>query len=190
VIAGLLLAAGGARRFGSQKLVAPLGGVAIVRRSAAALAEHVDEMIVVVGSEGDRVRDALTGIAAQIVENPDWNDGLSSSLRRGVAALPKGADAVLVALGDQPTPDPRTFATLVARWRTSTCPIVAARYRDGVAPPVLMGRAVFGEIDGLRGDVGARPIIQRDPGRVAFVDIDADAPRDVDTVDDLRALER
>jgi molybdenum cofactor cytidylyltransferase len=189
VIAGVLLAAGGASRFGSQKLVAPLGGIAVVRLAALALAPHVDELIVVVGSEADAVRAVLADMTVRLVDNPQWSDGLSTSLQRGVAALPVGTEAVLIALGDQPVIDPAVFVRLLSQWHETARPIVAARYRGILSPPVLLARSIFGEVTVLEGDVGARPIIQREPHRVAFVDIDSDPPRDVDTVPDLRALD-
>ena len=85
MIAGLLLAAGGARRFGSQKLVATLDDVPLVRHAAQALAQETDELIVVVGSESAAVTRALDGIDARIVENAEWERGLSTSIRCGVA---------------------------------------------------------------------------------------------------------
>ena len=190
MIAGVLLAAGGARRFGSQKLVVPLGGMAVVRRAAIALAPHVDELTVVVGWEADAVRAALAGVDARVVENAAWNDGLSTSLRAGIASLPASADAALIALGDQPAVDTMVFARLLEQWREGSLPIVAARYRGVVAPPVLLHRSIFGEVGQLEGDTGARPIIQRDPTRVAFVDFGEAPPLDVDTVADLQVLDR
>jgi len=98
MIAGLLLAAGGARRFGSQKLVASLDNVPLVRHAAEALASEVDELIVVVGSEAAAVTNALDGIVARIVENAEWTVGLSSSIRCGVNAMKPETTAVIVAL--------------------------------------------------------------------------------------------
>ena len=190
VIAGLLLAAGGARRFGSQKLLAPLDGTAIVRRAAETLGAEVDELWVVVGCEGDAVRRALDGVATHVVDNPQWERGLSSSLAAGIRALPPGVDAVVIALGDQPTLDNEVIRQVIASWRTSSQPIVSARYRGTRGHPVLLDRRVFAEASSGSGDVGARDLIARDPSRVAFVDVNGDPPRDVDTKDDLSALER
>jgi molybdenum cofactor cytidylyltransferase len=190
VIAGLFLAAGGARRFGSQKLLAPLDGSAIVRRAAETLAAEVDELWIVVGSEGDAVRRALDGLAAHVVENPQWERGLSSSLAAGIRALPADVDAIVIGLGDQPTLGNEVIRQVIGSWRTSSQPIVSARYRGIRGHPVLLDRRVFAEASSGSGDVGARDLIARDPSRVAFVDVNGDPPRDVDTKDDLSALER
>lgn len=188
MIAGVLLAAGGARRFGSQKLVAMIDGVPIVRLAERALAAVADTTIVVVGSEASAVRAALGESSADVVENPNWADGLASSLRQGILAVPNDAAAAIVALGDQPQLDGAVMRALIGRWRETSSPIVSARYRGVRGHPVLFDRAVFAELGALHGDAGAKGLIDRSPGRVAYVDVDADVPRDVDTPDDLAAL--
>ena len=188
MVAGILLAAGAARRFGSQKLVAMLGETPIVRRSALALAPHVDELVVVVGSESERVRDALDGVSARIVENPLWSEGQASSLRAGFADLSNDVDAAIVALGDQPAVDSSIFTMLIERWRSSARSVVAARYRGVISPPILFAQSIFSEMGALQGDIGARPVVQREPARVAFIDLDAPPPVDIDTIADLRSL--
>jgi molybdenum cofactor cytidylyltransferase len=190
VIAGVLLAAGGARRFGSQKLVASLDGEPVVRRAARTLASAVDSLIVVVGNERDAVCTALDGVTATIVENPDWAKGMSTSLDCGISAVPAEAECAIVALGDQPGIDPAVARAVVGRWRDTRSPIVVARYLDGRGHPVLFAREVFGELLALEGDQGARALIERSADRVAFVDVPGRAPRDVDTVEDLRSLTR
>ena len=189
MIAGLLLAAGGARRFGSQKLLALLGDGPIVARSANTLAAETDELWVVVGAESAAVRRALVGVPATVVENEHWERGLSSSLAAGIRALPPEVDAIVIALGDQPSLDRGVIREVIAAWRASGQPIVSARYREVRGHPVLLDRRVFDEASRLSGDVGARDVIAREPSRVAFVDVNADPPRDVDTRDDLSALE-
>lgn len=188
MVAGILLAAGAARRFGSQKLVATLDGTPIVRRSALALAPHVEELVVVVGNDAERVRDALEGVTARIVVNPLWGEGQASSLRAGFAALSDDVDAAIVALGDQPAVDPSIFTMLIEHWHSSGRPIVAPRYRSVISPPILFARSIFAEMSALQGDLGARPVVQREPARVAFIDLDAPPPVDIDTIADLHSL--
>src|SRR5262245_14334874 len=116
VIAGLLLAAGGASRFGSQKLLAPLAdGLPLVRQTAMTLRGGVDLLVIVVGSEADAVGRVLVAVDATIVRNEEWAEGLSTSLRAGVRALPTDATAAIVALGDQPFVDPAVIHTMVAQ---------------------------------------------------------------------------
>jgi molybdenum cofactor cytidylyltransferase len=189
VIVGLLLAAGGGSRFGSQKLLGRVHGVPIVATAAGALAPLVDRLIVVVGSEAQAVTDALAGINVTLVENPRWAEGLSTSLKLGVLAAPKETKAAVVALGDQPGIDPSVVRKVIALWRETGHPIVSTRYRGNRGHPVLLGCGVFGEVGAISGDVGARSLIERDATRVAFVDVDAGAPPDVDTPEDLAALD-
>jgi molybdenum cofactor cytidylyltransferase len=185
VIAGLLLAAGGARRFGSQKLVAPLDGIPLVRHAAAALGRSTDVLVIVIGHEADAVRAALSDVDASIVENTDWSQGLSSSLRHGLAALTPDVEAIVVALGDQPRIDPLVVRSLVDGWRASGMPIVTARYRGERGHPVLFDRTVFPRLTTLRGDVGARTIFEQSPEQIAYVDVNDTVPVDVDTPQDL-----
>ena len=190
MIAGILLAAGGARRFGSQKLVARVGGTPIVRHAADALRAGVDELVVVVGSDAPLVREALAGLDARFVRNEEWAAGLSASLRCGIGALQNEADAAVIALGDQPGMDPALVRSVIATWRSSGQPIVVARYRGNRGHPVLLDREVYDEAMAISGDVGARALMDRTPQRVAYVDVDQAAPRDVDTRPDLEALEQ
>jgi molybdenum cofactor cytidylyltransferase len=185
VIAGVLLAAGGARRFGSQKLVAPFDNAPLVWHAAAALARSTDALVIVIGHEADAVRAAVSDVDASIVVNPDWRQGLSSSLKCGIASLPADAEAIVVALGDQPRIDPLVVRSLVHEWRSSGKPIVTARYRGERGHPVLFDRSVFPQLAALRGDVGARTIFEQSPDQVAYVDVDDAVPAEFDTIEDL-----
>lgn len=188
MIAGLLLAAGGARRFGSQKLVASLDNVPLVRHAAEAMAREVDELIVVVGSEASAVTKALHEIDARVVENAEWAIGLSTSIRCGVRAAKPGTTAVIVALGDEPRVDGQVCRALIATWRATSLPIVVARYAGEIGHPILFDASLFGELTALDGDRGARGVIQRSAERVAYVDMATAPPADVDKPDDLRRL--
>src|ERR1043166_471640 len=162
MIAGVLLAAGGARRFGSQKLLALVDGEPLVRRSASVLAGAVDKLFVVVGHEREAVREALAGVPAAIVVNHHWPEGQSTSLRAGVEALPLQTEAVVVALGDQPQVDAALIQALIGAWRDARRSIVVPLY-DGVrGNPVLFAQEVFAELRAVEGDVGARGVIERD----------------------------
>jgi CTP:molybdopterin cytidylyltransferase MocA len=117
MIVGVLLAAGGATRFGSQKLIAPYRGEPLVCHAARLLRSVTDETIAIIGNDAEAVREALAPADVRIVENLDWRDGLSTSLRAGIRALPATAQAVIVALGDQPAIDPAVARALVEQWR-------------------------------------------------------------------------
>jgi molybdenum cofactor cytidylyltransferase len=190
VITGLLLAAGGASRFGSQKLVAPFRGEALVRHAALRLVSVTDGGLAVVGKDAETVRDALSGCGLSVVENPSWGDGLSASLKVGLANLDRSVEAVIVALGDQPDLDADVMRSLISVWRETALPMVTARYRGVRSPPVLLAREIFPEVLTLTGDMGAKQLMDRFPYRVGYVDVDSDIPYDVDHREDLSAHDR
>ncbi|HYR71742.1 MAG TPA: nucleotidyltransferase family protein [Candidatus Acidoferrum sp.] len=189
MIAAVVLAAGLSRRMGQAKLLMPVGGRAIVRYVVeSVLAGGVDLVWVVTGPDVEPIEAALAGLEAQIAVNPAPEEGQASSLRAGIAALPASVDAVLIALGDQPSLAPSIIPALLAARRTSPKLIVAPRYRDGQGNPVLFKREIFPELLRLTGDQGARPIIQKEPARVEWVDLDLPMPPDVDTLDDYEKI--
>ncbi|MGH7385003.1 MAG: nucleotidyltransferase family protein [Candidatus Rokuibacteriota bacterium] len=189
MIAGLVLAAGLSRRMGQAKLLMPLGGRAIVRHAVEGVrAGGVDSVWVVTGPDIAPIEAALAGLDVQLVVNPAPEDGQAGSLRAGIAALPAAVDAVLIALGDQPALAPSIIPALLAARRTSPKLIVAPRYRDGQGNPVLFKREIFPELLRLTGDQGARPIIQKEPARVEWVELDLPMPPDVDTQDDYEKI--
>ena len=189
MIAGIVLAAGLSRRMGQAKLLMPVGGRAIVRYVVeSVLAGGVDSVWVVTGPDVEPIEAALAGLEVQIAVNPAPEEGQASSLRVGLTALPESVDAVLIALGDQPSLAPSIIPALLAARRTSSKLIVAPRYRDGQGNPVLFKREIFPELLRLTGDQGARPIIQKEPARVEWVDLDLPMPPDVDTQDDYEKI--
>ena len=187
MIIGLVLAAGASRRFGSQKLLAPSGGIPLARRSVEALlASALDEIVVVLGADADAVGASLAGLRVRAVTNPDYADGMSTSLRVGVDALPPQARAAVVALADQPAVGATLVDALIDRYRSTGGPIVAPLYRGGVrGNPVLFERSVFPELRAITGDEGGRSVIARDPGRVVLAEVDVEMPGDVDRPGDL-----
>jgi len=188
VIAGLLLASGAARRFGSNKLVEPLGDRAVVRWSAEALTDEVDELFVVVPEDAMQIRDALAGLTARFVVNREAHAGLSSSIRAGISALPPDAEAVVITLGDQPMVQREVLARVIARWREGGASAVAASYTDGRGHPVLFGAALFAALQSLEGDRGARGLLDGLGAELAIVEIDDRQPIDVDTREVLDQL--
>ncbi len=189
MIAALVLAAGASRRFGGQKLLHPVRGVPLARRSVErVLAAGPELTIVVVGCDADAMRHALAGLDVEIVRNPHPEEGLSSSLRAGLAVVPSNALAVLVALGDQPIDRDEVIPAIVSRFGGDDSAIVAPRYRGEQGLPVLFARSMFAELEAVTGDQGARSVIRANPSRVAYVDFDFPMPPDVDTPADLERL--
>lgn len=191
MIAALLLAAGGARRFGAPKLLQELNGKPIVRWSAELLrGAPVDEIIVVVPPDHEEMRLALSDVDARFVVNPRPDRGMGSSLACGVSALDARVAAVLVALADEPMLARAGLERVVERYRAGGASIVAPTYRGIRGHPVLFDRAVFDELRALSEDRGARSVADRDPARLAVVELEEAKPIDVDTPDDLARLRR
>lgn len=191
MIAGVVLAAGRARRFGRQKLLADLGGRPIVRHAVEqVLAAGLEEVVVVLGAESDAVAAALSGLPVRTVVNHRYSEGMASSIVCGVGAVTPGATAIVIALGDQPTIGAGTIARLVAAWHESRRAITAPVYDGTRGTPVLFDAALRSELLALSGDGGARPVVDADPGRVTEVHFARPMPPDVDTPAALEELRR
>lgn len=191
MIAALLLAAGASRRFGggNQKLVQELNGQPVVRWSAASLiGGPVDDVIVVVGSNDAPVRDALKGLPVRFVRNGAADDGMASSVAVGVSAVLAETDAALIVLGDEPLAGRVPLERVVQRYKEGGAAVVAPTFRGVRGHPVLFERSVFPELLALTGDRGARAVADREPGRLALVELDLPKPVDVDTPADLARL--
>jgi molybdenum cofactor cytidylyltransferase len=189
VITAVVLAAGTASRFGSQKLLAPFHGGTLVRRTVEnVLASQVSETLVVLGRDGEGVRGALAGLKVRFVTNPDFRSGLSTSLRAGVEAVQPSAIAAVIVLGDQPGVTAAIIDQLIEERRRSGRPIVVPEYAGTRGNPVVFDATMFAELRAIEGDQGARGVIARDPARVAAVSFPFDVPEDVDTPEDYARL--
>lgn len=188
-VAAIVLAAGRARRMGRNKLIAELDGAPIVRRVAgAALASRARPVVVVTGHEADAVRAALAGLDVVLAHNPDHAEGMSTSLRVGLAAAGP-ADAALVCLGDMPRLAAHHLDAVIAA-RAGDDTIVVPTFDRKRGNPVLWPRRYFAEIAALTGDVGARALIDRYAEHVCFLPVDDPAILlDVDTPAALAALQ-
>ena len=191
-IAALVLAAGQSRRMGrTNKLVAEIDGVPMVARVVdTVLASQAERVIVVTGYQADRVRKALDGRDVAFVHNPDYAAGLSGSLKRGLAALPAGGDAVVVCHGDMPRVTAAEIDRLIAAFdppegRAICVPTVRGKRGN----PVLWAGRFIPEMLELEGDVGAKHLIGQYPELVAEVAMTDDGPLiDIDTPAALTGL--
>ncbi|HEX7839486.1 MAG TPA: NTP transferase domain-containing protein, partial [Kofleriaceae bacterium] len=182
-IAAVVLAAGRASRMGENKLIAELGGEPIVRRTVrAVLASRARPVIVVTGHEAEAVRAALAGFDVTFVHNPDFADGMSTSLRVGIAAA-GAVHAALVCLGDMPRLEGRHLDAVIDAFRAGDPDqIIVPTYDRKRGNPVLWPSGYFTEIAELSGDVGARALLSRHADHVRLLAIDDPAILvDVDT---------
>src|SRR5262249_59929690 len=190
-IAAIVLAAGRSTRMGGpNKLLAEIGGKALVRiATEQALASRADPVIVVTGHQRERVEQALAGLAVRLVHNPDFADGLSTSLKTGLAAVPPEADGAIVCLGDMPQVRAAMIDRLIAAFDPARGALIVIPTIDGKrAHPVLLSRRFFPELAAGEGEVGARHMIGAYGEAVVEVAADRAALVDIDTPEALSAL--
>jgi molybdenum cofactor cytidylyltransferase len=177
-----VLAAGASSRMGQPKQLLDWGGKPMVRHVVEQVRKAGLEAFAVLGCQAEQVCLALEGSGARLVINADWEQGLGSSLRAGLAAVPDEVGGIVFVHADQPRLTPDLLAALVARFRASRAPIVLPAYGERRGPPVLFARALFGELAQARGDEGGRGIIQRYAAQVAIVPVqEPDVLNDIDT---------
>ena len=193
-VSALVLAAGRSTRMGPvNKLLAPLGGRAMVRAVVDELAgSSVRPVVVVTGHEAGRVQEALAGSGVRLVHNPEYRQGLSGSIRTGLAALPESSEAAVICLGDMPL----VTATHVDRLAAAFDPaegreICVPVFEGKRGNPVLFARRFFDEMAEVRGDVGARHLIDEYEEYVCEVAMgDRAVLVDVDSPQALREIGR
>ncbi len=192
-IGALLLAAGQSRRMGGpNKLLAEIEGVPMVARVAQRLlASRARPIIAVLGNRADEIDAALGRLPVERVRNPDFAEGLSTSLKRGLSALPGDLDGVLVCLGDMPLISGRHLDRLIAAFNPLEGRAIVVPTRHGKrGNPVLWSKRFFSEMAQIAGDVGARHLIGEHAELVAEVEMDDDAILvDIDTPEALAALQ-
>ncbi len=183
-VAALILAAGQSRRSGaSHKLRATFDGVPLLRRTCETVLEAgFSKALVVLGFEKESFASQIKSLPVETVKNPRFAEGLSTSLQTGIQALNADADGVLVMLADMPALTAADIVKLVEAFkRAGGAAVVRATDNGKRGNPVILPRMVFPEIMKLRGDVGAKPIVEGFEGRVIDVEIGAAASQDVDT---------
>lgn len=184
----LVLAAGASTRLGEPKQLVRVGGrpaLHAVVSNAVAVAGHA--VTVILGAHARDLTHVLLHSPASIVINRDWEEGMASSIRRGIAALPPGCEAVMIVLGDQVAVTADDLRRLVSAWKGETSTIAASVYSGRTGVPAIFPSWCFGELTQLRGDQGARALLQRNTSRLVHVPI-PNAAFDLDTPDDLLRL--
>jgi molybdenum cofactor cytidylyltransferase len=181
----IVLAAGASTRFGSAKQLARVAGRPLLHTAVARAAEVAGSAVtIVLGARAAELTPLLTHSQASVVINREWREGMASSIRAGVARLPATCTAALLMLVDQAAVTAEDLERLVSAWRRQPEYIVAARYGMTTGVPAIFPRSAFSDLAALRGDVGARVLLQRNPDRVVRVPM-ASAAIDIDTPEDL-----
>jgi molybdenum cofactor cytidylyltransferase len=191
-IAAIVLAAGRSTRMGGpNKLLAEINGRPLVRIAAEqALASRAHPVIVVTGHQREQVDAVLGGLDVTRVHNPDFAEGLSTSIKAGIAAVPDEVDGVVVCLGDMPQVNASLIDKLLAAFDPEKGALVVVPTIGGKrGNPVVWSRRFFPELATLQGDTGARHLIKSVPEAVVEVPLSGTAALvDVDTPDALQAV--
>jgi molybdenum cofactor cytidylyltransferase len=188
----VLLAAGRGTRFGTEpKLLARLDGRPLVRHAAeAALASRVRPVVAVLGAHAEAVEAEFVGLDITLVRNADYRDGLSTSLRVGLAVLPAECDAAIVMLGDMPRVSPAQIDALAGAFALAggTPSAVVPLHGGRRGNPVLLNlRLLADDIAGLSGDRGAGPLLAGRPDVLEIVG-EPGTSLDIDTPESLATL--
>jgi len=186
-VTGLVLAAGLSRRLGRPKQLLPYRGTTLLDHTLeTARACPFDQLLCVLGSEADAIRDSVDLRGVEVVENPGFETGCSSSIAASLGAVDPGSEVLVLMLGDQPGVTPETVAALLAA--RGDAALAACRYDDGRGHPLAFARSTFAELGALHGDKGVWKLLDRRAADVVEVRIGGRIPIDVDTWDDYRAV--
>lgn len=194
MISAIVLAAGESKRMGRPKQLLEWGGKTLLRHVLKSLlSSAADEVILVLGHEAEAIKKSLPAFPIKIAINPDYRQGMASSLRQGLLAMHPGSDAFLVLLADQPGIGPEIINRLIQEFQRADPGrgIVRPVYRGRPGHPVLIGARYLQEALQLQGDVGARQILMNHPEDILEIDVDQDAVlEDIDTPEDYRKYTR
>ena len=185
----IVLAAGASTRFGGIKQLVRIDGRPLLHTTVSRAVEVAGAAtIVVLGANAAELAPLLTHTPATIVVNRDWREGIGSSIRAGIARLPAACTGAMLMLADQAAVTAQDLQRLVGTWRRQPEYIAAALYAGATGVPAVFPRASFRQLAELRGDIGARMLLQRNPDRVVRVPMDS-AALDIDTPEDLLTLD-
>lgn len=183
-IAAVVLAAGPAQhRDGRNRLLEPLAGEAVISRVVrTVVASQADPVVVVLGENAEAVRRAVSGLRVKIIENLDFAEGISTSVRCGIGVLPEDISGAVICLGDMPWVRTRDIDRLIAAFDPGDGRLIcAASYRGQRGHPVLWGRTFFSELEQIRGDSGAKALFDRHADFICDVEASHDGVvRDID----------
>jgi molybdenum cofactor cytidylyltransferase len=184
----IVLAAGAATRFGSAKQLVRISGRPLLHNTVSRAVEVAGAAtMVVLGAYAAELAPLLSHTPASVVINRDWREGIASSIRSGVARLPATCTGVMIVLADQAAVTAQDLQRLVSAWKRQPEYVAAALYSGSTGVPAIFPRARFAELRELRGDMGARMLLHRNPDRVVKVPMDS-AALDIDTPEDLLSL--
>lgn len=185
-ISAIVLASGQGSRFKGIKQLADINGAPMIRMVIDTLSSVVEDVVVVLGAHIDEIRPKIEHMDVSLVENRDWQSGMSSSIRTGLEHMKKQSSMsthVMIALADQPFITADQLVSLVHASKAHPDRCVASKYPDAIGVPAIFPKAYWDVLMKIEGDKGARRVLRDDP-TVIGVEIPT-ALRDIDTLNDL-----
>jgi molybdenum cofactor cytidylyltransferase len=186
MLPAILLAAGKSQRMGKLKQLMPFGKSTILEQAIDNLLNSaVDETIVVLGHKAEEITETIATKPVKIIVNPNYAEGMSTSIIAGLILVDPRAQAVMLALGDQPLVNSQTINRLIEEFQSHDRGIAVPTYKGKRGHPVILAIKYKAELLELKSDIGAREIIKRHPDDVLEVTVDAEGViADIDTEDD------
>jgi molybdenum cofactor cytidylyltransferase len=183
MIWAMILAAGMSRRMGKTKLLLPFGKKTIIETVVQnVVSSKVDETLVVLGSEQEKIEEKIRNFPVRSVFNPDFRKGMLSSVLCGLKALPVEARAMVIVLGDQPSVSKQTIDRIVDEYQKTGKGIVLPVYKKERGHPVLIDMKYREEVEALSPDIGLRGTVYSHPEDI--LEVDVDTPSILQDIDD------
>jgi molybdenum cofactor cytidylyltransferase len=185
MISAILLAAGQSKRMGKSKLLMPFGQSTMIEQTVDnLLGSAANEVVVVLGDRAGAVKRLIAERPVKLAINPDYEQGMSTSIVAGLKLVDRRTRAVMIALGDQPLIDSQTINRLIAGFLSHDKGIAIPTYRGERGHPVIFDVKYWRQMLTLDGDVGARQIVQKNPDDIIEVAVDCEGIQiDIDTAD-------
>jgi len=185
-INAIILAAGESRRMGQPKLLMPFGEATVIDTVIGEIIRSgVNDIIIVLGSEKDRIRNQVKDYPLIIVENPEYHDGMLSSIQCGLRALPDNTDAILVLLGDQPMIPASVINDVINAYRQTKKGIIIAVHNGKRGHPILFDKKYKQEVEQFNSDQSLHDLTRRNPEDILEIEVGTPVIlRDIDTIED------
>lgn len=188
----IILSAGNSSRLGKPKQILEYQGATLIEMAVkAALGVQCGPVYLILGAYQDQISKQIENLPVQILNNPDWEKGMGTSISLGIEAILKETDInqVIIMLSDQPFVDSHLLDQLIGKKQASSKGMIACSYQDTVGVPALFGSEYFLRLKQLEGHEGAKKILKAHPEDIGIISFDKGGV-DIDTLKDFEALKR
>ena len=187
----ILLAAGSSSRLGRPKQLLSYDGQTLLQHTIQVASDsNAHPVVVVLGAQAEMIRNDIKEIDVNLVDNPDWQEGMASSIRSGINAFTEiapDAEGMILMVCDQPHVNPSLLNEIITAHKRTGKPIVACSYEKTFGPPVFFHRSLFAELLQLKGDIGARSVVRQHTDEVEVIPF-PEGVFDIDTEADFKNL--